>query len=267
MSANMSRCPAEPMSPWRQTSPRAGAYPHPLRQRRLRPSGWEGSRHRRARCGGPGGRRASGGEPVSTDLANPRKSRRRSTRHGEADVVSAGTDDVVIGPARSRWPKAPPHRLRVGSAEDETSNSPFRPSAAWTAPQQCSGGTGGQAASPTLRRCGATRWWSRRLAQPDPVGSDPAPAFMVRRSLKSGGRAVGDGRPSCSFMPRGDGGRMVPRYRDRSRDEQLVARQTHQRRRQTRPPRQRRVHLGRPSPEPKVRSLVSQGCWPSPALT
>ncbi len=53
------------------------------------------------------------------------------------------------------------------------------------------------------------------------------------------------------FMPRGGGGRMAPRYRDRSRTTNSLLRwQTHQRRRQTRPPRQRRVHLGQPSPEP-----------------
>jgi Domain of unknown function (DUF4397) len=76
----------------------------------------------------------AGGEPVFTDLANPKEeSAEIDPGTIKADVVLAGSDDVVIGPASLKV-KAPPRlSTRGGRPRTRTLSSQFRPSVACTA--------------------------------------------------------------------------------------------------------------------------------------
>ena len=83
----------------------------------------------------------AGGEPVFTDLANPKEeSAEIDPGTVKADVVLAGTDDVVIGPASLKVAEGTTTIVYAwGRPRTRTLNSRFRPSAAWMARPQRSG--------------------------------------------------------------------------------------------------------------------------------
>jgi hypothetical protein len=92
----------------------------------------------------------AGGEPVFTDLANPKEdSAEIDPGTVEADVVLAGTDDVVIGPAPLKVAEGTTTIVYAwGSAEDENLDLAVQTiSGMHGSPNSVPGGTGGQAAS------------------------------------------------------------------------------------------------------------------------
>jgi hypothetical protein len=93
--------------------------------------------------------RASG-EPVFTDLANPKEeSAEIDPGTVKADVVLAGTDDVVIGPASLKVAEGTTTIVYAwGSAEDENLKLAVQAiSGMHGSPNSVPGGTGGQAAA------------------------------------------------------------------------------------------------------------------------
>jgi hypothetical protein len=92
----------------------------------------------------------AGGEPVFTDLANPKeKSAEIDPGTVEADVVLAGTDDVVIGPAPLKVAEGTTTIVYAwGSAEDENLDLAVQTINGMNgSPNGVPGGTGGQAAN------------------------------------------------------------------------------------------------------------------------
>jgi len=92
----------------------------------------------------------AGGEPVFTDLANPKeKSAEIDPGTVEADVVLAGTDDVVIGPAPLKVAEGTTTIVYAwGSAEDENLDLAVQTISGMNgSPNGVPGGTGGQAAN------------------------------------------------------------------------------------------------------------------------
>jgi hypothetical protein len=92
----------------------------------------------------------AGGEPVFTDLANPKeKSAEIDPGTVEADVVLAGTDDVVIGPAPLKVAEGTTNIVYAwGSAEDENLDLAVQTINGMNgSPNGVPGGTGGQAAN------------------------------------------------------------------------------------------------------------------------
>jgi Domain of unknown function (DUF4397) len=92
----------------------------------------------------------AGGEPVFTDLANPKeKSAEIAPGTVEADVVLAGTDDVVIGPAPLKVAEGTTTIVYAwGSAEDENLDLAVQTISGMNgSPNGVPGGTGGQAAN------------------------------------------------------------------------------------------------------------------------
>ena len=92
----------------------------------------------------------AGGEPVFTDLANPKeKSAEIDPGTVEADVVLAGTDDVVIGPAPLKVAEGTTTIVYAwGSAEDENLDLAVQTIKGMNgSPNGVPGGTGGQAAN------------------------------------------------------------------------------------------------------------------------
>jgi hypothetical protein len=92
----------------------------------------------------------AGGEPVFTDLANPKEeSAEIDPGTVKADVVLAGTDDVVIGPASLKVTEGTTTIVYAwGSAEDENLELAVQAiSGMHGSPNSVPGGTGGQAAA------------------------------------------------------------------------------------------------------------------------
>jgi hypothetical protein len=92
----------------------------------------------------------AGGEPVFTDLANPKeKSAEVDPGTIKADVVLAGTDDVVIGPASLKVAEGTTTIVYAwGSAEDENLDLAVQTISGMNgSPNSVPGGTGGQAAN------------------------------------------------------------------------------------------------------------------------
>jgi Domain of unknown function (DUF4397) len=92
----------------------------------------------------------AGGEPVFTDLANPKeKSAEIDPGTVEADVVLAGSDDVVIGPASLKVAEGTTTIVYAwGSAEDDNLELAVQTiTGMHGSPNSVPGGTGGQAAS------------------------------------------------------------------------------------------------------------------------
>ena len=92
----------------------------------------------------------AGGEPVFTDLANPKEeSAEIDPGTVKADVVLAGTDDVVIGPASLKVAEGTTTIVYAwGSAEDENLKLAVQAISGMDgSPNSVPGGTGGQAAS------------------------------------------------------------------------------------------------------------------------
>jgi Domain of unknown function (DUF4397) len=92
----------------------------------------------------------AGGEPVFTDLANPKeKSAEVDPGTIKADVVLAGTDDVVIGPASLKVAEGTTTIVYAwGSAEDENLDLAVQTISGMNgSPNGVPGGTGGQAAN------------------------------------------------------------------------------------------------------------------------
>jgi Domain of unknown function (DUF4397) len=91
----------------------------------------------------------AGGEPVFTDLSNPKEdSAEISPGTVEADVVLAGTEDVVIGPASLKAAEGTTTIAYAwGSAEDDNLDLAAQTiSGMHGSPNSVPGGTGGQAA-------------------------------------------------------------------------------------------------------------------------
>ena len=92
----------------------------------------------------------AGGEPVFTDLANPKEeSAEIDPGTVKADVVLAGTDDVVIGPASLKVAEGTTTIVYAwGSAEDQNLELAVQAiSGMHGSPNSVPGGTGGQAAA------------------------------------------------------------------------------------------------------------------------
>ena len=92
----------------------------------------------------------AGGEPVFTDLANPKEdSAEVDPGTIKADVVLAGTDDVVIGPASLKVAEGTTTIVYAwGSAEDDNLELAVQTiKGMHGSPNSVPGGTGGQAAS------------------------------------------------------------------------------------------------------------------------
>ena len=92
----------------------------------------------------------AGGEPVFTDLANPKEeSAEIDPGTVKADVVLAGTDDVVIGPASLKVAEGTTTIVYAwGSAEDKNLKLAVQAiNGMHGSPNSVPGGTGGQAAA------------------------------------------------------------------------------------------------------------------------
>jgi Domain of unknown function (DUF4397) len=92
----------------------------------------------------------AGGEPVFTDLANPKQDAAEiDPGTVEADVVLAGSDDVVIGPASLKVAEGATTIVYAwGSAEDDNLELAVQTiTGMHGSPNSVPGGTGGQAAS------------------------------------------------------------------------------------------------------------------------